>query len=206
MSRKARTVAIAAALSGLALAVAVNEASGRRFSYTNSTLRATWSQMIFNAAGLGGVSCPVTLEGSLHSRTLSKISGQLIGHITRATIAEASCLGGTLQRLAETLPWHWRYDSFTGTLPNIVTIKQQIVGVSLRVTISGIACLYKSTAARPLFFSNFLTGSLILHITVSGSLPLFSGEVVCPATLTPEGTSTTSRDAEEANISVFLVQ
>lgn len=108
------------------------------------------------------VACPVTLEGSLHSRTLSKVCGALVGYITRATVNEGACrasyepeMTGTPAKshfLAETLPWHVRYESFTGTLPSIASVTFQVVGAALRVyeLPLGESCLYRSTAAAPM--------------------------------------------------------
>jgi hypothetical protein len=207
MRRNRRTLVVVAMVNGLALFCTVGDADGSRFARTSQNIRAVWGSMTFNAGPFGRVTCPVTLESSLHSRTVSKVRGTLIGYITAAVIGEAECAGGTVTRPAETLPWHWRYDSFTGTLPEIERIKEQVIGASFRLTVLGVSCLYQSTATSPLFMSSFLTSALLLHITVSGPLPLFIGEgFPCPSTMTPEGTSTTVRDPAGSNISVFLVQ
>jgi hypothetical protein len=95
----------------------------------------------------------VTLEGSLHGRTLAKSAGTLIGYIMRARTSR--CSVGTAVLLspedgqATTLPWHIRYDSFSGTLPNITRVRWHIVGLSYRVVDELEFCLYTSTTTRP---------------------------------------------------------
>jgi hypothetical protein len=103
------------------------------------------------------------MEGSFHSATLSKVCGQLVGYVTEATFGHP-CVGGEawalngIERLPNgtippsTLPWHIRYNGFTGTLPNITGIRLQLIGVSfLMRTAGGAGCLMKTTEARPAF-------------------------------------------------------
>jgi hypothetical protein len=129
------------------LSLAVSSASARRLATSSSTFRGTWANLVFEETSTLNVSCPVTLEGSFHSTTLSKVADSLIGYITRAVVAEASCRGGRARAKTETLPWHVRYESFVGTLPNITELKSRIVGATFTVepTGSGLACTYQST-------------------------------------------------------------
>jgi hypothetical protein len=101
--------------SALLLAAAASSATARSLSVSNQNIRVTWSSLEF----VSGVTlrCRVTLEGSLHSRTITKRLGTLIGAITRATFDERNCTNGTLRPRTETLPWHITYEGFTGTLP-----------------------------------------------------------------------------------------
>src|SRR4029077_3157461 len=71
--------------------------------------------------GTHTVRCPVTLEGSLHSRTIPKIVRVLlIGAVSTVRIKNESCTGGTASVLR--LPWHMTYEGFRGTLPNITSV------------------------------------------------------------------------------------
>lgn len=141
-------------IAALVLAVAVGAASGNRLEFSSGQFRAVWTERTparFElGSGTGVISCLLTLEGSFHSRTISKVVRSLIGYITRASIVPA-CTGGTLNMTTETLPWHIRYDSFTGTLPRISTIRFQFVGYSMWLTWFQTRCVYTSTAERPVY-------------------------------------------------------
>lgn len=132
------------------LALGVATASAVRLSVTNQSISISWSGLRFNE---GRAQCPVTLEGSLHARTMVKSPGTLVGFILRARTS--ACSVGTAVLLSvedgqtSTLPWHIRYDRFTGTLPAITSIRWHIVGFSYRVVEEFETCLYASTAARP---------------------------------------------------------
>jgi len=133
------------------LAMAVSSATAAHLSVSNQNFRTTWTSLRFNAAG-STILCPVTLEGSFHSATIAKTSGLLIGYITRASVngARPPCVGGTATVRTETLPWHIRYRSFTGTLPNISGIVVGLIGASFRVQPEGsLACNATTTATSP---------------------------------------------------------
>jgi hypothetical protein len=106
--------------------------------------------MNFKGAGITISSCPITLEGSFHSATISKVANALIGHVSRASIGACST-EGRASILAETLPWHVRYRGFTGTLPTISGVGLSIVGMAWRITRIPLfgECLSRSTAERP---------------------------------------------------------
>ncbi|HKG02634.1 MAG TPA: hypothetical protein VKB03_05600 [Conexibacter sp.] len=108
---KALMVGLAAAM---LMAFAVGSASARNFSTSNQQIRSTFRSIEFSAEGLGTDRCDLTLEGSFHGRTMAKVPNSLIGYITR--VSTANC---TLTTSILSLPWHMRYVSFTGTLPNI---------------------------------------------------------------------------------------
>jgi hypothetical protein len=130
------------------LGALVSTASAGRLSSSSSTLRATFREVRF-AGGFGTTICAVTLEGSLHSRTIAKVANALIGYITRAALG--SCTQGSATILTETLPWHVRYVGFTGTLPNIGSLITSVSRASfqIREPVFGITCLAASTDARP---------------------------------------------------------
>lgn len=155
-------VALALAASVLVFGVAVSSASANRLSTSNPGIRITWTEMI-----LGGnpTRCAVTMEGTLHSKTYAKTGGLLIGYITRVSIArpcangEAWFLTTAEGQTMETLPWHIRYDSFVGTLPNgITSVKWQFVGMAFRIrTELGGFCLAQTTNTNPAFLILGLT-------------------------------------------------
>jgi hypothetical protein len=188
------------------MAAAVSTASATRLASNSNTIRSTWAAMEFIAEGVTTVRCPVTLEGTLHSRTISKVAGQLIGFIKVATVAEASCQNGKARVLSEKLPWHVRYESFGGTLPNISSINTQVIGaaflVQTRVFGVEVSCLYTTSTTEPNIGKfNREAGGVVTSVDVSGSIrsPTFG----CPrGTLGGNGTVKT---AEGANYTTTLV-
>jgi hypothetical protein len=131
------------------LAGATAHAGAEVLSLSNQSFRVAWTALAFEG-GFGTVRCPVTVEGSFHSRTLAKVAGSLFGYITRAT--SGTCSQGGMTVLRETLPWHVQYTSFSGTLPNITAVNLSVVGAafSIREPVFGITCLGRTAAERPM--------------------------------------------------------
>lgn len=168
MSRRARlpTGALAAAL---LLAAAVGTASANRLRFSNQSFRIVWSGLVFVEPNAPmrpiGLSCPVTMEGSFHSATISKVRSSLIGYITKAITAPELCFGEQDPRLFirngtqifldgntyESLPWHIQYDSFSGTLPAITGVRVGIVGMAFLILDIFHQCLFMSNAANPAY-------------------------------------------------------
>jgi hypothetical protein len=164
----------------IVLGSAVGTAGARRFELSNQAIRAIWPTFELSDVPLTRVSrCPITLEGSFHSRTLSKVCGQLVGYITEATTRKEGC-GAEARSLwmdegeIVTLPWHLRFESFTGALPNITTIRLQVIG--LGVKFQGTRCEYKSEAMRPIHLIANLTGPTVtsLRFEEAGTIPLIN--------------------------------
>lgn len=156
---------LSALLATLILAAAVGTASASHLSTSHAGMSIIWTSLHFNSSAGTTISCPVTLEGTLHSTTFAKTRGSLIGFITRATVARP-CTGGTAwanngsernevlgTTLGNSLPWHITYEGFTGTLPNITEVHLLLTRVRflLRATILGISllCSYTNTIERP---------------------------------------------------------
>jgi len=102
----------------LLMAFAIGAASARNLSISNQQIRGTFSDLEFRSP-FGRNDCRVTLEGSLHARTIAKSPNALLGYVTRV-IAGQCTLGTTV--LTETLPWHVRYVGFSGRLPDITLL------------------------------------------------------------------------------------
>jgi hypothetical protein len=155
-------------LAGLALLWGAALASANRLALSNQTFRIVWAEpepLTFGYPAIATVRCAVTMEGSFHSRTISKVSGAQIGYITRAIAAhpcegagEVWFLNGTERTenelTGQTLPWRILYTSFSGTLPNITAVKVNILGMSflastLDAFLSKRKCLYITLAERP---------------------------------------------------------
>ena len=143
-----------------------------------------WRPLTFNSTGGGvrEVKCNVTLEGTFHQRTITKVAGLLMGYVTRAILNE--CSQGAATILTETLPWHVQYAGYTGTLPNITGITQDLIGASYRVQPEGfLACLSVTEVNHPgVAISNVTRGEVLTQrVDETATIPLqgfcaFGGE------------------------------
>ncbi len=132
------------------LATAVSTATANRFVVSNQQIRATWATLeFFNTAVAGTIRCPVTLEGSFHSRTIVKARGSLIGYVTRAAVNNPACVGGRATILQELLPWHITYNSFEGALPRITGVTLNLIRAGFIVELGGNNCRALTTIANP---------------------------------------------------------
>jgi hypothetical protein len=155
------------------LAAVVGSASAGRLSSSSSTFRSTFSALTFEGA-FGRLVCAVTLEGSLHSRTIAKVTNVLHGFINRADLG--ACATGSTTILRETLPWHVRYASFSGTLPSITAIGFTVIGYSFQWREPLFTCLARSTEARPVrgTFTREV-GGVLTAARISGTVPTSCG-------------------------------
>ncbi|MGN6190102.1 MAG: hypothetical protein ACTHOE_14500 [Conexibacter sp.] len=179
-------LSLTAMVAVVALAALVSVASARTLSYSSQTWRTTFPNVEYTGA-FNAVRCALTLEGTLHSRNVAKTAGALIGYVTRASHA-AACGAGSAIVLAETLPWHLRYRSFTGTLPNITSVGLDIVeyAVSLREAL-GIFCSIRSNATEPVTLTlSREGGGALTSARIGGTLPSS-----CGFNITLAGTSNT---------------
>jgi hypothetical protein len=139
---------LAAAGTTVLFGTLVSGALARNLSTSNQSISAMWREVTFSG-GFGEINCQLTLEGSMHSRTMPKVLGSLVGYITSAILGP--CLQGTATILRETLPWHLRYSGFEGALPNIRSFTLHLVGesVSIREPVFGIRCHIRTTETQP---------------------------------------------------------
>jgi hypothetical protein len=137
--RLIRTITAVLAATAI-LAALTSAATAGRFSSTSQTLRATFAAVRLSGA-FGTSECALTIEGSMHTRTFAKTAGSLIGYVTSAALGV--CSRGSATILAASLPWHVRYASFSGTLPNITRINDTVSGVQfqIREPAFGVTCL-----------------------------------------------------------------
>jgi len=148
------------------LASVVGAASARNFSFTTRNLRAVFTPVTYaEPFNFYNIRCNVTMEGSLHETTAAKVLETLIGYVTRA-IASHPCAGGeswawngtegALTGNVNSLPWHIRYAGFTGTLPNIATIRINLIRPKFSIN-NGI-CLGTYQPAVQRFILNVAAG------------------------------------------------
>jgi hypothetical protein len=164
-----KTLLAVAGVTVLLGAVASTALAGR-LSTSSQQLRATFGRIEMGGSSFIAV-CSLTLEGSFHERTTAKVAERLVGYVTRAGFG--SCSTGAATVLTETLPWHVRYQGFTGTLPNISTVRAKIIGAGVRVreNLFGVACLLISSVTEPTFatFNREASGSLT-SVSISGEI------------------------------------
>lgn len=174
---------LAALIATTLLSLAVGSASARRISASSSTFRIVWRSFEFIAFSTQ-IACPVTLEGSFHSRTIAKVSGALIGYIDRAIVGGpcTGSTGGRARALTETLPWHVRFASWTGTLPTITSLHVTLVGLQiLYEDAEGVQCQLGVTEAHPIgAIAEGITGNTLrtLRLDEMARIPL-GREFVC---------------------------
>jgi hypothetical protein len=151
------------------LGALVSTSSARTFSTTSQTFRTSFREIRFTLP-FGTTSCQLTLEGSLHSRTIAKTVNSLIGYVTRADLGP--CASGSVTILREVLPWHVQYRGFTGTLPNITTLRAVVIGWSWRFREPGfVTCLIRSTTTEPVNVTfNREAGGALSSAEIGGSV------------------------------------
>jgi hypothetical protein len=151
------------------LGALVSGASARNLSTSGQSFRAAFREVRLTA--FEEVSCQVTLEGSMHARTMAKVISSLVGYIIGARLGP--CTGGTVTINRETLPWHDRYSSFEGALPNIKSIIHHIIGLSwVETTPFGERCHILTTEAEPyhMTFHRNTTTHQLTEVGLSGTI------------------------------------
>jgi hypothetical protein len=188
-------MAIAAAA---VFAAATTTAAANRIEISNQGTRTVFRELVLGQIGGGGntMTCPVTLEGTFHSRTITKVSGGLVGYVTRARVQEAACRGSAnipnakVAVLQETLPWHIDYLSFIGSLPNFSPVLGML-NVSFRIfeLPLGATCLYRGTTKG--IFERAAGGEGRMRADETFGISKASGSVLCPNPGSFVGTSET---------------
>jgi hypothetical protein len=162
----------------LIMTLGVTSATAGRLSTSHQNIRVTFNNVEFSAEGLSTDTCHVTLEGSLHTRTISKTLGVLVGYVTH--VQTESCSVGTTI-LTASLPWHTTFNGFEGNLPTIFAIRIRVRRVSIALGSFGFICLAEGeTEARG--SRNTSTGAVTAVDIPSQNVALRSGGGFgCPA-------------------------
>lgn len=183
-------LALASASVMLSLCIAAAGASAGRLRLTESRFRATWAPLtayMFERFGQTTVSCNVTMEGAFHASTIAKVAESLIGLITRASLAGETCRNGTIRLLTETLPWHIRYDSFSGALPSISRVNVSFIGLSFEASASTLVCLARSTQANPMVERIDREAGGVISMSSDETIRIPGTGSLCNASLSYEG-------------------
>jgi len=183
MRRTVRSSLPGCAVALMLLLVMVQDAAANKLWMTGgSQFRITWAPLQISPPLLERVRCSVSMEGSFHSTTMRKVSRSLVGLVTRFT--SAACTGGTVTVLNGTLPWHVQYETYSGSLPTITALNLRLIGLSLGVTASGVACLFRATESGPLGLivnRNTATSEVSsVRVDESMRLPVISGSCTEP--------------------------
>lgn len=152
--RRTIKACFAALAAALLLSAAVTSATANRLASNETGFRITYAPISFIPSFGSSITCPLTLEGSFHSRTLTKTAGSLIGYVNRAILG--TCEAGRWRINSETLPWHLQYASFAGTLPNITAINYNLIRMSwdMQGEIFGLRVPCRYTTASEGFTNN----------------------------------------------------
>jgi hypothetical protein len=147
-------------------------------------VRAEARALVFNSSG-GRVTCRVDLEAELE-RAIPKTAGALIARVIAASIPLASCSSerGGVQPSVLTLPWHIRYESFEGRLPEDIRVINAIVlavRFNLHFLSLGIDCLYGGDLRVKIEATRNVARRI--RVVAGQNLPRLSGSIFCP----PEG-------------------
>ncbi len=156
----------------------ITTANANRLVVSNQQVRVVWEKLEFGIPPIEGtMRCLLTLEGSFHERTITKIRGLLAGYVTRAAVGNSVCTGGQMTILSELLPWHIRYESFSGTLPNIAGLTISLIRMGFIITFGGNNCRVVSTVASPFRLIASIGGGAIagLRIDESTFIPFSNG-------------------------------
>jgi hypothetical protein len=189
-----------------ALAFGAQLAAATRINISNQGYRIVWPHVTFAEPSGMFTECPMTLEGTFHSATLSKVSGALVGYVTRAFMTEGTCTGAAQASVSqETLPWHVRYDSFQGVLPNITGLRFQVINMGISAV--GNLCRYKSEIGRPVNFIVHIAGAEVTNVQWDETLPItkIAGEPLCRPTLRLGGNGTATILGGTTTLRVRLV-
>lgn len=128
-------------------------------------IRATARSLTFSESE-GAITAEITLEGSLHRGATPKVERVLSGFVLTVNTANCRAIFFACTVRVLNLPWHMRYVSFRGTLPNITGIRLEMTGVFLlEIPIARKRCLYFGTIQADT--SNPVTRLVVLPNTAS---------------------------------------
>jgi hypothetical protein len=160
---------LTAFLALLLVLLAASSAHANRLSIDDTDFDIRWASLLFAPNSGSAVRCPVTLLGRFHSATITKTAGLLIGYINHARVG--ACPQGALTVLTATLPWHVRYKSFAGTLPNITSVSLDFLGAAFSFNNGlGFTCLFTSSTVEPAIGTAALAAGRVTELNASSGV------------------------------------
>lgn len=142
-------LALAGLMAAVMVTAAFSTASANRLSVNETRFTIQWPPPLGSGtAETINPNCAITLRGAFNTATFVKRVGEAVGRIIE--FANASCSGGEITILRETLPWQVSYHGFTGVLPAIGTVTIDVVNAGFDIVENfGFACLFRTTATNP---------------------------------------------------------
>lgn len=184
MSKKVRVTLLALTLAALGALGPGTASAVPGFRVSSGASFAARGNLTFSS-GLGTAECAVTATGTLAASWL-KTALASMGSLS--SVRATSCRGIASAYVQLGLATPLAYDSFAGVLPNVTDIGHvmQRFGFSLTTPIG--ACLYQGDVA-----SSMSVTALVTTFTVGRStLAKFSGNPLCPVTVTVTGSLVTT--------------
>jgi len=207
MNRTMRALLVALVSASAIVAFAAG-ASARTLRVDEQRFDLKWTETVplRMIVGANTISCPITLRGRFESALINKTVTR-IGEINTVIQEEARCAGLVIFRASATLPWEVMYEAFTGTLPNITSMRVQLLRASFTRPATG--CNYVSEAGKPFkatFNRNTANGEL-REITPDSTAGINgTGAAGCEFTTATFGTAgTPSRQASTNKILMTLI-
>ncbi len=99
--------------------------------------------------------------------------------------------------LTARLPWHMRYASFAGTLPNITSITSRVIGgeflILVRILGIEVSCLYLTSTTEPgIETSGREAGGSLTGVSLSGEIRSATGGTCARGRLSGSGSLTSA--------------
>lgn len=160
------------------------------------TLKTDRSPVTFSGSGLQ-VTCQLVLEGTVN-RAIAKSVGSAAGSITLGTAERCTNFGNaaTATILAEArTPWQMGYQTFLGTLPNVIGVAFRLTNVRVLIATLGTGCLFRGGVlilgnGEQMTSLTFLSEALELLVT------LLTGLIMCPAEMSITGSMRLEIDSQ----------
>jgi len=186
------------------LGALTSAASAGRLSNSSQTGITLWRTLNFTGP-FGTVECEVLLAGTYHSRTITKTAGSLIGYITAGTIL--GCRRGSATINQASFPWHRRYRSFSGTLPNITSIEETISGAewTIREPTFGATCTVRAANGTSIGTYTREAGGAITRAAASSTANRCEGALNAEGTLSGSETNVATALTGGSRITVTLI-
>jgi hypothetical protein len=142
-----RKLIVAAIAATALLALTAGAANAlRSISINEKSIHVVWEELSFAEPVFGlSIICPVTIRIVFSEDKISKRATE-IGNVVEVRVAETSCTNGRARPLTEGLPWVVLYNGFTGTLPEILTIRLILRKTAFLLTTPIGTCLYEGEA------------------------------------------------------------
>jgi hypothetical protein len=157
---RVRRVLFGAVVAVVLLASAVGTASASRLSLSSQRMLWIWqgANLFRWAPAFAAAACNLTLEVAFYSRTIAKVRNARIGEIGRADVGTCSAMDEVWP--TSSLPWILHFDSFTGALPTIASVRVRTDTFEFQNRDESVEerCLIYAAPEAPAYFTMILNG------------------------------------------------